>query len=958
MTQPVKVSLPDQLVSKYEGYYQRLNDCAVEVVQGLTTKQLEQLKQLFALSDFAAEHLLRQPDLIHLLLAELGPDFVNKVDIQQQVASEVMACQSEADLHRTLRLLRNKYMCAIAYADLCLNAPLVNCMANLSHLADSLIDAANQWLTAYCQQLWGVPVSLEGQIQPLLIYGMGKLGGQELNFSSDIDLIFCFPQNGETQGARRSIDNQTFFTKLGQKLIAALDQVTVDGFVYRVDMRLRPFGASGPLVLSFAAMESYYQEQGRDWERYAMLKARLIGNSDYHQALSNLLRPFVYRRYIDFSVIDSLRQMKMLIAQEARRRQLDDNIKLGIGGIREVEFIVQVFQLMRGGRIKALQQRNLLKALPLLVEFECLTDTSAERLKHAYAFLRRSENAIQAFADQQTQQLPNDEINRQRLCCVMGFADWDEYYQTCKHHMQAVHHEFGLLIGEENSACESTKEHWQTLWQANWQVQQACEFIASYQPHWPATDIYKALQNFQLDVNKRGLGNRGRVILDKLMPVLLQLLEGESQPLVTLHRVLQVLTKIATRTVYLELLLENLPAFNQLLSLCRSSAWIAEYLAKYPLLLDELIDPKLLVDIPTLDEYQRSFAEHMMRIPEDDLEMQMESIRQLNHAKQLKIAAADITGILPVMKVSDHLTAIAQATIAMVVDMAWQQMVHRYGQPNCSLGSNDKRFAVLGYGKLGGIELGYGSDLDLVFIHRSDPNDVTNGEKSIASSQFYLKLAQRIMHLFNTRTASGILYEVDLRLRPSGDSGLMVVHVDTFEHYQNQDAWTWEHQALTRARFVCGDETLEQRFKEIRHAVLCLPREPQKLAADVIDMRRKMRAHLDKSNDSVIDIKQGPGGLADIEFFAQFMILQHSHNYPKLTEYSDNVRMFSSLAEQGLISEQQANGLIDAYCTLRHLGHSLTLQNQALVIDHRQLSELCEVVEQCWRHYLLSYQAS
>ncbi|NMP15127.1 bifunctional [glutamate--ammonia ligase]-adenylyl-L-tyrosine phosphorylase/[glutamate--ammonia-ligase] adenylyltransferase [Thalassotalea sp. Y01] len=955
MSEPAQPALPESLVSKQESAYRRLNETAAEVVQQLNDVQISQLKKAFALSDFLAENFLRRPQWIIKVTGQLGTEFMAKVDIKAEVAQQLNACTSEAELHKQLRDLRNLYMSAVAYADLCLDAPLPSSLYNLSHLADALIDGANQWLSKYCQQLWGTPVNSAGEPQPLLIYGMGKLGGKELNFSSDIDLIFCFPENGETQGGRRSLDNQTFFTRLGQKLIAALDQVTLDGFVYRVDMRLRPFGDSGPLVLSFAAMESYYQEQGRDWERYAMLKARLIGDSPYHGQLSAMLRPFVYRRYIDFSVIESLRQMKLMIAQEARRRQLGDNIKLGIGGIREIEFIVQVFQLIRGGRIKQLQQRNLLTALQLLVEVECISSESAAQLRHAYEFLRRSENAIQAFNDQQTQQLPVEEHNRQRLCYVMGFQSWDDYMHSCKQHMQAVNAEFSLLIGEESSASESTQEHWQTLWQANWQDEQACEYIASYQANWPAKEMYQALQHFRAEVAKRSLGSRGRLILDKLMPVLLQLLESEAQPLISLQRVLQVLSKIVTRTVYLELLLENPPAFNQLLSLCRASAWIGEYLSKYPLLLDELIDPKLLFAIPKLGDYQQMMIEQMMRIPEDDLENQMEGLRQFKQAKQLKIAAADITGILPVMQVSDHLTAIAEASIATVVNIAWQQMVHRYGQPNATLGSDDKKFAVFGYGKLGGLELSYSSDLDLVFVHQCDANDVTSGDKSIASTQFYLKLAQRIMHLFNTRTASGILYEVDMRLRPSGNSGLMVVHIDTFAHYQQKDAWTWEHQALIRARFVCGDTALEHRFKQIRHDILTLARDSKSLATDVINMRRKMREHLDKSAAQLMDLKQGSGGLADIEFLAQFLILNFSHNHPSLTTYSDNVRMFGSLAAAQLISDEEANGLIEGYCALRDQGHALTLQNQPSLVADDAFTVPRDLVKHCWQKYLLCH---
>ncbi|WP_371186473.1 bifunctional [glutamate--ammonia ligase]-adenylyl-L-tyrosine phosphorylase/[glutamate--ammonia-ligase] adenylyltransferase [Thalassotalea maritima] len=951
MRQDVPDTLPAVMHAKQEGYFRRLCEYATELVQQLDSNQLQQLKYALAMSDFIAENLIRHPELIDQLFRQASM-FSEHVDLTVTVHEQVDACRSEQELHQVLRQLRNRYMTHIAYVDLCAGAPIEVSFYNLSHLADTLICAANNWLYKRCAEQWGIPQDAQGNEQPLLVYGMGKLGGRELNFSSDIDLIFCFPENGETSGSRRSLDNQTFFTRLGQKLIAALDQVTVDGFVYRVDMRLRPFGDSGPLVLSFAAMETYYQEQGRDWERYAMLKARLIGDSPYHGQLRDMLRPFVYRRYIDFSVIESLRQMKMMIAQEARRRQLQQNIKLGIGGIREIEFIVQVFQLMRGGRIPQLQQRNCMRALALLEQYDCVSVTSRQQLEHAYYVLRRIENAIQAFNDQQTQQLPSDELNQARLVSLLAADDWQQVLSLCEQHMQAVNREFNLLIGEENGHSQSAQEHWQTLWQADWQPQDATEFIAEHQPEWPADKIYKALDDFRDDVKKRSIGNRGRLILDKLIPALLHLLAEQVQPLVSLQRVLQVLSKIVTRTVYLELLLENPPAFSQLIRLCRASSWISDYLSRYPLLLDELIDPKLLYAIPSLADYQRHLQEQMMRVPEDDLEAQMETLRQFKQAKHLKIAAADITGILPVMQVSDHLTAVAQSVITMAVNLAWQQMVHRYGQPNSTLGSDDKRFAVIGYGKLGGIELGYGSDLDLVFIHQCDPQDHTNGEKSIPSSQFYLKLAQRVMHLFNTRTASGILYEIDMRLRPSGNSGLMVIHVDTFATYQQHDAWTWEHQALTRARFIYGDSALQQGFDTIRQDILSQERDSIQLRQDVIEMRQKMRAHLDKSDDQVFDIKQGQGGLADIEFLAQFLLLKYCHKQPNLCQFSDNVRMFEQLHQAGLLSQRESQQLINAYCSLRDKGHALTLQNKPTLVSQADFDELRQQVISCWDKYL------
>ncbi|WNC73140.1 bifunctional [glutamate--ammonia ligase]-adenylyl-L-tyrosine phosphorylase/[glutamate--ammonia-ligase] adenylyltransferase [Thalassotalea psychrophila] len=945
-------SMQDILLQQQNSHFSRFAENAPEVLQTLTAKQISLLKHAFAMSDFVAEGLISKPHWVVDIIGQSSFNFSEIINVKTYIFEQIDHCKSEDELHQTLRKIRNKFLIAMAIADLCQNCALKVSLANLSHLADTLIEGALSWLSKYCQSLWGQPQNADGVEQPLLVYGMGKLGGKELNFSSDIDLIFVYPQSGETKGARRSIDNQQYFTRLGQKLIAALDQVTKDGFVYRVDMRLRPFGDSGPLVLSFAAIENYYQDQGRDWERYAMLKARIIGESPYKQQLSNLLKPFIYRRYIDFSVIESFRKMKFMIAQEARRRQLQHNIKLGEGGIREIEFIAQVFQLIRGGRVPELQQRSLLIALNLLVEYDCIEKSSKQVLLKAYYFLRRSENAIQAFNDQQTQQLPEDEKNQARLCHLLGFEQWGEYLTQCQQHMQAVNHEFSMLIGEDNEKTNSVNQHWVTLWLANWEAEESISWILKLQPDWPAEQINKQLFHFKAEVQKRSIGNRGRLVIDKLMPVIIEQLTEEPKPAITLERTLQVLAKVVTRTAYLELLYENPPAFKQLLKLCRASAWISEYLSKFPILLDELIDPKILYSIPSLSDYKIKLTEHMMRIPEDDLEAQMEGLRQFKQSKQLKIAAADITGILPVMEVSDHLTALAEAIINEVVNMAWQQMVHRYGQPNSTLGTNDKGFAVIGYGKLGGFELGYGSDLDLVFVHNRDKSDETSGVKSISASHFYLKMAQRILHLFNTRTANGTLYEADMRLRPSGNSGLMAVHIDTFEHYQKTDAWTWEHQALVRARVVYGEENLTGSFAEIRHAILTNKRNSDSLREDIIKMRTRMRDHLDSSSSDVIDIKQSIGGLADIEFLAQFFVLNNSHKYPQLTTFSDNVRIFELLQQHQLLSVEEETQLVASYCELRDTGHALVLQNLPTQMDDEQLLKEREQVSEIWNKYL------
>ncbi|MGB1263470.1 MAG: bifunctional [glutamate--ammonia ligase]-adenylyl-L-tyrosine phosphorylase/[glutamate--ammonia-ligase] adenylyltransferase [Cognaticolwellia sp.] len=945
------------LKSQQDKAWQQFCDQYPSAAKEIAPQRLALFKQALTLSDFMLGSALQAPELVvelfnsERLLAKESPDYL------ALLAQQVEKCISEEQLHHCLRSFRLVQMVHIAVGDFLLNISLDESLKRLSLLADSLIIIANQWLTIFCQDKWGVPANRVGEPQSLLVYGMGKLGGQELNFSSDIDLIFVYPESGQTQGVRRSIDNQLFFTRLGQKLITALNQQTADGFVYRVDMRLRPFGESGPLVLSFNAMESYYQDQGRDWERYAMLKARLIGEGKYHGQLSDMLRPFVYRRYIDFSVIDSLRRMKAMIAQEVRRKQLSNNIKLGAGGIREVEFIVQVFQMIRGGRVSALQHRNLLTVLPLLVEHQEISQESAQVLTHSYRFLRRVENIIQALHDQQTQTLPDNELDQQRLITVLADAncnDWASFLEQLSLHMQGVHQQFSELIGEESPNRQAVDQYWSTLWDSQWSDEESITWIeqspqlrgdAGSKTLWQSETIWRTLSDFRAEMLKRVMGNRGRQVLDKLIPTVLWHLAQQKLSDQALDRVLTVLSTVATRTAYLELLFENEGALKHLIHLCHNSSWVAEHIAKYPILLDELIDPKLFHQPPLLSSYVAELRETMLRVPEEDQEAQMITLRQFKQVKQLRIAAADMSGILPITKVSDHLTALAQAIIEEVANLAWQQVSLRFGIPNSKVDGHDKGFAVIGYGKLGGNELGYSSDLDLVFVHDADLAEMTSGPKAVTAGQFYLKLAQRMMHLFNTRMNNGILYELDLRLRPSGNAGLLMVHIDTFGHYQENDAWTWEHQALVRARIIYGHQGLAHRFNDIKRKILTTARDNGQLREDVIKMRDKMRQHLDKSTVDHVDIKQGRGGLVDIEFLVQYLVLAYSAEYPKLSIFSDNISLLKCLANNQVITDQQQQVLVANYCKLRDFGHHATIQNtEPLIAQETFIAEQNEVM--------------
>ncbi|TDN47598.1 bifunctional [glutamate--ammonia ligase]-adenylyl-L-tyrosine phosphorylase/[glutamate--ammonia-ligase] adenylyltransferase [Scandinavium goeteborgense] len=914
-----------------------------------------QAQAAMTFSDFISQSLVAYPEWFSEL--ENSPPQADEWQHYAAWLQDALADVSdENSLMRALRLFRRRVMVRIAWAQALSLISTESSLQQLSHLAETLIVAARDWLYDACCREWGTPSNADGKPQPLLILGMGKLGGGELNFSSDIDLIFAWPEHGSTQGGRRELDNAQFFTRMGQRLIKALDQPTMDGFVYRVDMRLRPFGESGPLVLSFAALEDYYQEQGRDWERYAMVKARIMGDREgvYVEELRATLRPFVFRRYIDFSVIQSLRNMKGMIAREVRRRGLKDNIKLGAGGIREIEFIVQVFQLIRGGREPSLQGRALLPTLEAIDALHLLPEGEAQRLHDAYLFLRRLENLLQSINDEQTQTLPQDDLNRARLAWGMGFADWDALTQALDAHMASVRQIFNALIGddEETSADEQLSEHWRELWQDALQEDDTTP-VLTHLTDSDRNQVLALIADFRKELDKRTIGPRGRQVLDSLMPHLLSNVCSREDAPVPLARIMPLLTGIVTRTTYLELLSEFPGALKHLIRLCAASPMVASQLARYPLLLDELLDPNTLYQPTATDAYRDELRQYLLRVPEEDEEQQLEALRQFKQAQLLRVAAADIAGTLPVMKVSDHLTWLAEAMIDAVVQQAWVQMVARFGQPRHLAERQGRGFAVVGYGKLGGWELGYSSDLDLVFLHDCPVEVMTDGEREIDGRQFYLRLAQRIMHLFSTRTSSGILYEVDARLRPSGAAGMLVTTTEAFADYQHHEAWTWEHQALVRARVVYGDPQLQSQFDTIRRDVLTVSREGEKLQTEVREMREKMRAHLGGKHRDRFDIKADEGGITDIEFITQYLVLRFAHDKPKLTRWSDNVRILELLAQNDIMDEQEALALSQAYTTLRDALHHLALQEEAGHVAPEAFAAERELVRASWLKWLV-----
>lgn len=934
------------------------------------------VKTAFALSDFVTEQSQQHPAWLVKLLIN-NALFDEQVDYRALLQEALRPVQNDVQLHQTLRQFRHYHMLRIAWRDLLNMQSIEHSLAQVSELACQLINQANLWLYDALSQRFGYPQGETGH-QPLLVIGMGKLGGRELNFSSDIDLIFTYPAQGMTVGGKKSIEHQQFFTKLAQQLIAALNQTTVDGQVYRVDMRLRPFGESGPLVMHFDAMEDYYQEQGRDWERYAMLKARILNeHCHYSDQLAAILNPFIYRRYLDFSALESLRNMKSMIEQEVRRRNLVNNIKLGQGGIREAEFVIQSLQLITGGREPSLQVQSLQSAITQMVELEIMPIRHAKELEQSYLWLRKVEHCLQQFADQQTQVLPTDVIDQKRLLWVLNIERYQDFESLLAQHCQLVHQHFAQLVNEtpdEQATKPSTHEHQQTsqdLWQLELEAPEIKAMLeqaslpVSYQGDLDSLcqDLYAQISALKLSLSGTRIGQRGLVTLNRLMPELLEvvLTMAHARPGELLKRVITVLRSILGRTAYLELLAENKGTPFQLVRLCASSSWVTEQIARFPLLLDELLNPSALYQPVAVNQFADDLRQSLLRVEPEDVELHIETLRQFKLSQQLKIAAADISGALPIMQVSDHLTYLAEAIIVQVVEIAWTQMTNKYGAPVCQThgpkSALDKGFAVFGYGKLGGWELGFGSDLDLVFVHNCDGQLETNGAKSISSSHFYIKLAQRILHIFTIKTGLGELYEVDMRLRPSGNAGLLVCHMNGFITYQNSEAWTWEHQALTRARFIVGTSILKQDFENLRLAILKRTRNPNELRQEVISMREKMRSHLAKGNAENIDLKQDEGGIADIEFIVQFMLLAHTQEHDELARWTDNVRILKDLARLNLISTDAADNLTQAYLEYRHCAHRLALQNETMINANTLLRDHQAKVRSIWEHYLSKTQA-
>jgi glutamate-ammonia-ligase adenylyltransferase len=911
-----------------------------------------------AASLFVAEACARDPALLASLIDSGDLTTAAPVDALGFFASRAPAWPAgeepdEAELMAALRRWRTREMVRVAWRDLAGFATIEETLREQSAFAQSAIRQAHLHASRRLLRRHGVPRSAGGAEQGLVVVGMGKLGGGELNFSSDIDLVFLFPEHGDTDGAR-PLANEDFFTRLGQLLIRLLEARTAEGFLFRVDMRLRPFGDSGALVASFSAFEDYLQGQGRDWERYAWVKARpMTGEAEYARIYDSAVRPFVYRRYLDYGVFESLREMKAMIEREVERRDMAENVKLGPGGIREIEFLAQSLQLIRGGREPWLRTQSLLKVLPLLDRSRLLPPGAAAELRAAYDFLRQIENRLQERADEQTHVLPLTPAARQSLAQAMWLPDWDTLQSVLDAHRDRVSRHFHSVVfgASVNDAAGGIAVDLEPPEEAA-DERALAESLATL--GWSGDPQPAALRLARLrnDGFVRRLDAAGRRRLQALLPQLLALIARAPEPAATLERVLKIIEAIGKRSAYYALLNERADARARLVQICGYGDFLVRQLAANPLLLDELIDQRLFEALPGRDELTQELDLEVDPLQEQDPERQVEALRHFQQAAVFRVAVADLSGRLPLMRVSDRLTDIAELIIERAVDLSMRQICAQWGVPMCGEGPQRRpiTICVAGYGKLGGRELGYGSDLDLVFLHDSEgERQETAGPRNIDNQVFFLRLAQRIMHLLTMHSAAGRLYEVDVRLRPSGKGGLLVTSIAAFTEYQKREAWTWEHQALLHARAVAGDPGLRARFEAVRIEVLRHNVKREGLRVEVRRMRERMRRELSRSSPGQFDIKQDAGGVADIEFLAQYWALAWALRYPPLIIFSDTIRQLESVASADLVPQTTVDTLTAAYRAYRERTHRMSLEGGANVVPADQFVSERSAVSAIWQ---------
>jgi glutamate-ammonia-ligase adenylyltransferase len=951
MAKSNKPDIPALLNSPLEKAVGRLE--SVEQWSGIISRDkalAATLNKVLACSEYVADVLARYPFLLDdLITAERMHRSLEQGELDQAFLLEAPEKETDTQFMRRIRLFRHRELLRIVWRDLSGWSDCDATLLELSAVADSCIRAAFLRSSKELQGRYGVPRDENGAEASFIIVAMGKLGGGELNFSSDVDLVFLYSEAGETDG-KRPQSNEEYFRRIAQHFIKLLNDKTADGFVYRVDVRLRPFGDSGPLAVSVAAFEDYLLQHGRDWERYAWVKARVVnawnGTRDFY---TDILRPFVYRRYLDFGVFSSLRDMKSMIEQDGRAAANRDNIKLGPGGIREIEFIVQTLQLVRGGTDRSLRERSLMLAMEQLGSVQLLPDATVRDLAGSYRFLRDVENRLQMIADRQTHELPDTDVNRTRLAFAMGFAGWDELYAELNKRRKQVQAGFDEILRHERN--KGHDEDANAPKEVIGDLEQLAEAGFS-----DPTEVMQRVNAMRSGQQYRRMDELGRKRLDRLLPAVLRSAAKAGNPLLALDGTLRVVDAIGRRSAYIALLNENTLALERLVQLCGSSDFLARQVAAHPLLLDELLDQRIFLEEPTREDMANDLEQRFNGVSSGDAEQHFETLRNFQQAAVFRVAVADLSGTLPLMKVSDRLTDIGELVLAAALDMSMDELVARHGNPECVVEGKQRQagFAIAGYGKLGGLELGYGSDLDIVFMHDSEgESQETNGEQPLDNAVFFGRLARRITHILTMPTPTGSLYEVDTRLRPSGKSGLLVTSLAALDTYQKGDAWTWEHQALLRARAVAGNPTVCDEFEKLRVRVLLNYVQRDTLKEEVIKMRARMRQELNKSNADQFDIKQGEGGVIDIEFLVQYLVLLHAPEQHDLLRYSDNIRQLDALRDAGILTAQDTDVLADAYRAYRVRMHLLSLAGEPTLAAADEFELERAQVSELWKEQLM-----
>ena len=950
-------SLPEpllpRLVQEFETLVAQTGGASIE-------NSRDEILSIWHASPFIRRVCLSQPQWLEQLLSQgqlhTDCDFAQYAG---ELESELCEATGIEHLQQILRGSRSRAYARIAWRDLQQYASVQQTLSELSTYAQICIDRTLSWCFEWLKSRPHAGQFEQSMSNNIVVFALGKLGGGELNFSSDVDLVFAYvddPDHSQDERAKAG----SFYLKLVQLLIKVLSQQTQDGFVFRVDTRLRPFGNSGALVPSLSGIDQYFQTTGRDWERYAWIRARAIaGNTDLGEQFLQDVSPFMYRRYHDYGVMQSLREMKSMVDRKAGQATNRDNLKIGQGGIREIEFVAQMFQLIYGGRDPDLRMRSTLEALAYLGGTGKLSGESVTELRSAYLFLRRAENCLQMREDQQMYSLPAKDPEREQYAYAMGFESWDALYGEYLDRTAKVSKIFHALLLDEHVGPEDLGKDFGDLalvW-PQLQDEPLCMEILAKHFGGDAKDIFRRLRGFEESV--RQIEPVAEQRLERFFPVFLRHLSSHSQATLILTRFLRILTKIVQRSTYIALLSENQNKLAKLLKLIEASQWVAQYIAAHPLLLDELLHTDN-YDPPDLEEmqYQMQVLEQLQMLIDasgTNLEAYMERLREFKHAQVLRIAAADIVTNYPIMRVSDHLSWLADTCLKSAVRKAYQDLADKHGEPTCIAGGQavTPELLIIEYGKLGGLELGYGSDLDVVFVHDGvDESGETSGEHALKNTVFFTRVVQRTIHLLTTTTASGKVFDIDTRLRPYGQSGAMVCSLATYEDYLRNKAWLWEHQALIRARPVTASRSLADNFQALRKDLLCQARDIDEVRNSVIEMRDKIVASHPARDGARFSLKKDRGGIIDIEFIVQFYVLGYASRHNEICVHTDNVRILDACAKAGLIKPESVDELKEIYIAYRKHLHQLSLQLLPETVAADMFAEERSVIQNYWTSLL------